>query len=108
MRATSSRTAARARASSFGPMATATKATSSTTGAKARAPTPDELERFYALYRNVKTHSFELNTFPLPKDIFDPVVDALAAAFMLDYQQDTDRMVRSPRGKDHDIERGRS
>ena len=43
----------------------------------------------------------------LPKDIFDTVVDALAQALVLDYQQDTDRMVRSPRGRVHDV-RGRS
>jgi 7-keto-8-aminopelargonate synthetase-like enzyme len=39
-------------------------------GAGTRAPTPDQLERFYQLYRNVKAKSFELNTFPLPHDIF--------------------------------------
>ena len=50
----------------------------------------------------------QAGTLTLPKDIFDTLVDALAEALVADYQQDTTRMVRSPPGKDHDIERRRS
>ncbi len=36
-----------------------------------RAPTDRELERFYELYCNVKAKSLELNTFPVPRRLFD-------------------------------------
>ena len=41
------------------------------------------------------------DTTTLPKDIFDTLVDALAEALVADYQQDTTRMVTSPRRSDH-------
>lgn len=42
----------------------------------------------------------------LPKDIFNTLVDALAEALVEDCQQDTTRMVTSPRGRGHDVPRG--
>lgn len=39
----------------------------------------------------------------LPPDVFEVVVAALAEALVLDYQQDVDAMVNSPRGKDHEF-----
>ena len=39
----------------------------------------------------------------LPPDVFEVVVAALAEALVLDYQQDADAMVNSPRGKDHEF-----
>jgi len=39
-------------------------------GAKSRRPTPEQLDRFYELYLNVKQRSFALNTFRLPRDFF--------------------------------------
>ena len=39
----------------------------------------------------------------LPPDVFEVVVAALAEALVLDYQQDVDTMVNSPRGKDHEF-----
>ena len=38
-------------------------------------------------------------------DVLDVVVEALVDALVLDYQQDVDAMVNSPRGKDHDCYR---
>ena len=44
----------------------------------------------------------------LPPDVFEVVVAALAEALVLDYQQDADAMLNSPRGKDHDWHQTRS
>ena len=41
---------------------------------------------------------------PLPNDVFEILVNALADALVLDYQHDTDAMVDSPRRKDGDAE----
>jgi len=41
----------------------------------------------------------------IPADVLDVVVEALVDALVLDYQQDVDAMVNSPRGKDHDCYR---
>ncbi len=41
---------------------------------------------------------------PLPNDVFEILVNALADALVLDYQHDTDTMVDSPRRKDGDAE----
>ena len=38
----------------------------------------------------------------LPGHVFDVVVEALADALVLDYQEDEGAMVNSPRGKDHE------
>lgn len=34
----------------------------------------DEIDYWYQLYRNVQQHSFELNTFPLPKKVFSTLL----------------------------------
>ncbi|MFT5442536.1 MAG: 7-keto-8-aminopelargonate synthetase-like enzyme [Myxococcota bacterium] len=39
-----------------------------------RSPTPQELDHFYSLYRNVKARSLALNTFDLPRNLFDEVM----------------------------------
>jgi hypothetical protein len=43
---------------------------------------------------------------PLPHDVFEIFVNALADALVLDYQQDMDAMVGSPQGKADDGRRG--
>ena len=41
---------------------------------------------------------------PLPHDVFETLVNALADALVLDYQHDRDAMVDSPRRKGRDAE----
>ncbi len=44
---------------------------------------------------------------PLPNDVFEILVNALADALVLDYQHDRDAMVDSPRRKGRDaVQRG--
>jgi 7-keto-8-aminopelargonate synthetase-like enzyme/predicted N-acyltransferase len=45
-------------------------------GASGRMPTDDECDHLYSLYRAVKERSFEINTFPLPRDFFRRVASA--------------------------------
>ena len=42
---------------------------------------------------------------PLPSDVFEILVNALADALVLDYQHDRDAMVDSPRRKGRDAEK---
>jgi 7-keto-8-aminopelargonate synthetase-like enzyme len=45
-------------------------------GTDGRRPESDELARLRELYQNVKSRSFELNTFDLPEDTFDRMIDS--------------------------------
>jgi 7-keto-8-aminopelargonate synthetase-like enzyme len=44
--------------------------------ARSRRPSADEFARFRALYCNVKASSFELNTYPLPEEAFEAMLDS--------------------------------
>ena len=48
-----------------------------------RAPTRDELNDFYALYREVHARSLELNTFPLLPQVFEKMADHPDWEFLL-------------------------
>lgn len=42
---------------------------------KNKNPTPDQINTWYGLYKNVKDKSFDLNTFDLPKKVFENMIN---------------------------------